>query len=354
MISNLKKFYKRKKIFITGHTGFKGRWLVATLLKLNAKVIGFSLKDEKRKDYEKFLDHKKIKNIYADVGDYKKLKKEIKKANPDIVFHLAAQPLVADSYIDPLKTFYTNFTGSVNIFEITRELKIKSVVVITSDKCYLNKEIFRGYRENDQLGGKDPYSASKASVEIAFESYLQSFFFKEKNIGIATARAGNVIGGGDWSKNRIIPDCVKTIIKKKNMIIRSPNSTRPWQHVLEPISGYLILGEKLFKSPKKFSGSWNFGPRHKETKKVIEVAKIIINKIYSKKKIKIIYKKSNFKEANLLKLNSNKANKFLKWSTKWSMLQALNKTANWYDSYVRKKNTKIVTENQIEDFFLND
>ena len=354
MTLNLKKFYKGKKIFITGHTGFKGKWLVATLLKLGSKITGFSLNDEKRKDYEKFLDFKKIKNIYADVGDYKKLRYEIKKTKPDVVFHLAAQPLVADSYTNPLKTFNTNFIGSINIFEITRELKIRSVVVITSDKCYLNKEIFRGYRESDQLGGKDPYSASKASVEIAFESYLQSFFFKEKNIGIATARAGNVIGGGDWSKNRIIPDCVKTVIENKNMIIRSPNSTRPWQHVLEPISGYLILGKKLFNTPKEFSGSWNFGPRLKETKKVIEVAKIIINKISSKKKINIIYKKGNFKEANLLKLNSNKANKFLKWSTRWSMLQALNKTAEWYDCYVKKNNTKHITESQIEDYFLND
>ena len=170
---------------------------------------------------------------------------------------------------------------------------------------------------------------------------MRSFFDEEKNIGIATARAGNVIGGGDWSKNRIIPDCVKTIIKKKKMIIRSPNSTRPWQHVLEPISGYLILARKLYNSPKKFSGSWNFGPRHKETRKVIEVAKIIINKIYSKKKIKIIFKKGKFKEANLLKLNSYKANKYLKWSTRWSMLQGLYKTAEWYDFYVRKKYKKL-------------
>ncbi len=350
-MDELANFYKNKKIFITGHTGFKGRWLTAVLLKFNAKITGYSLNDDKKKSYESFLNFKKVKNIYGDISNFKKLSHEIKIAKPQLIFHLAAQPLVSDSYLSPLNTFKTNFIGSVNIFEITRRLKIKSVVVITSDKCYLNKEILRGYKENDELGGKDPYSSSKASVELAFEAYMRSFFDKEKNIGIATARAGNVIGGGDWSKNRIIPDCVKTIIKKKKMIIRSPNSTRPWQHVLEPISGYLILARKLYNSPKKFSGSWNFGPRHKETRKVIEVAKIIINKIYSKKKIKIIFKKGKFKEANLLKLNSYKANKYLKWSTRWSMLQGLYKTAEWYDFYVRKKNTKKITEIQIRDYF---
>lgn len=350
-MKNLSKFYKNKKVFITGHTGFKGSWLTSVLLKFGAKITGFSLNDEKRKNYENFINYKKIKNIYGNVCDYKKLKNEIKKSKPHIIFHLAAQPLVAESYINPLETFNTNFIGSVNIFEISKELNIKSIVVITSDKCYLNKEILRGYREQDELGGKDPYSASKASVEIAFQSYLQSFFYKKKNTGIATARAGNVIGGGDWSKNRIIPDCIKTIKKQKNLVIRNPLSTRPWQHVLEPISGYLILAKKLYETPKKFSGSWNFGPRNKETKNVYDVANIIIKNVYAKKSIKIIYQKANFKEANLLKLNSNKANKILKWSTKWSMPQALQKTAEWYDIYLRKKNTREVTNNQIKEYF---
>ena len=350
-MKNLSKFYKNKKVFITGHTGFKGSWLTSVLLKFGAKITGFSLNDEKRKNYENFINYKKIKNIYGNVCDYKKLKNEIKKSKPHIIFHLAAQPLVAESYINPLETFNTNFIGSVNIFEISKELNIKSIVVITSDKCYLNKEILRGYKEQDELGGKDPYSASKASVEIVFQSYLQSFFYKKKNTGIATARAGNVIGGGDWSKNRIIPDCIKTIKKQKNLVIRNPLSTRPWQHVLEPISGYLILAKKLYETPKKFSGSWNFGPRNKETKNVYDVANIIIKNVYAKKSIKIIYQKANFKEANLLKLNSNKANKILKWSTKWSMPQALKKTAEWYDIYLRKKNTREVTNNQIKEYF---
>ena len=350
-MKNLSKFYKNKKVFITGHTGFKGSWLTSVLLKFGAKITGFSLNDEKRKNYENFIKYKKIKNIYGNVCDYKKLRNEIKKSKPHIIFHLAAQPLVAESYINPLETFNTNFIGSVNIFEISKELNIKSIVVITSDKCYLNKEILRGYKEQDELGGKDPYSASKASVEIVFQSYLQSFFYKKKNTGIATARAGNVIGGGDWSKNRIIPDCIKTIKKQKNLVIRNPLSTRPWQHVLEPISGYLILAKKLYETPKKFSGSWNFGPRNKETKNVYDVANIIIKNVYAKKSVKIIHQKANFKEANLLKLNSNKANKILKWSTKWSMPQALKKTAEWYDIYLRKKNTREVTNNQIKEYF---
>ena len=181
-MEKLKNFYKNKRILITGHTGFKGQWLTAVLLKFNSQITGFSLNDEKRKNYEKFLDFKKIKNIYGDVSDFTKLKREIIKAKPQIIFHLAAQPLVSDSYNSPLKTFRTNIMGSINIFEISRQLKIRATVVITSDKCYLNKEILRGYKEDDELGGKDPYSASKASVEIAYNSYLSSFFKKKPNL----------------------------------------------------------------------------------------------------------------------------------------------------------------------------
>ena len=349
---SLKSFYQNKKIFITGHTGFKGSWLVSVLLKLGAKVTGYSLNDNKRKNYENFVDYKKVKNIYGDISDFKKIKKSIEKNNPQIVFHLAAQPLVSSSYKDPLNTFKTNFMGSVNIFEIVRKSKnIKSLVMITSDKCYLNVEVLKGYREQDRLGGKDPYSASKASVEVAFQAYLNSFFSKKNNIGVATARAGNVVGGGDWSDDRIIPDCVRTVMKKKSLVIRSPLATRPWQHVLEPVSGYLVLGKKLFLNPRRFSGSWNFGPRANEVKNVKEVAKIIIRDISSEKKTKIIFKKGSFKEANLLKLNSNKAKEVLNWTTRWTMNQALRKTSQWYKHYLRKKNTRQLTNNQIDNYF---
>ena len=351
-MKNIKSFYKNKKIFVTGHTGFKGSWLVSVLLKFGAKVTGYSLNDEKRNNYENFVNHKKIKNIYGDICDFDKLKKSIKKAKPQIIFHLAAQPLVADSYTDPLNTLKTNFMGSINILEIVRKFKnIKSLVMITSDKCYLNREILRGYKENDRLGGNDPYSASKAAIEIVFQSYLNSFFLKKNKIGIGTARAGNVIGGGDWSKNRIIPDCIRTIIRKKSLVVRNPLSTRPWQHVLEPVSGYLLLGKKLFINPRKFSGSWNFGPSANEVKNVKEVAKIIISHIEKGRKTRIIFKKGSFEEANLLKLNSEKANKFLNWKTKWTMNQALKKTAVWYNFFLKKKNTKELTDKQIENYF---
>ena len=347
-MSDIEKFYKNKKVFVTGHTGFKGSWLVSVLLKYGSTVIGYSKNDSKRKNYEKFVNYKKVKNIYKDILDVKNLNLSLKKNRPDIIFHLAAQPLVSDSYNNPVDTFKTNLIGSVNVMEATRFCpQVKSLVMITSDKCYHNKEIERGYKEDDILGGDDPYSASKAAAEIAFNSFSKSFFSKNKKIGVATARAGNVIGGGDWSKDRLIPDCVRTIIKKKNLIIRNPNATRPWQHVLEPISGYLILGKKLYIKPKVYSGSWNFGPKNRETKNVQEVAKIVMKIIDKKGKLKIIFKRGSFKESTLLKLNSNKANKKLKWKTKWTVNHSIKQAAIWYDSYLNKKDMNKLTLHQI-------
>jgi len=244
--------------------------------------------------------------------------------------------------------------GSVNIMQIAREVnKLKSLVIITSDKCYLNKEIKRGYHEQDELGGKDPYSASKAATEIIFHSYANSFFDKQKKFAFATTRAGNVIGGGDWSKDRIIPDCIKSILKKKSIIMRNPKATRPWQHVLEPISGYLILAKKLTLNPTKFSGSWNFGPLGKETKKVQDIVNILLECLNLKVKTKIVIRKSSFKESNLLKLNSKKANKLLKWNTKWQMKESIMQTAFWYKKYIEKKDIKLYTNKQIKEYFKN-
>jgi len=352
-MDKINNFYKNKKVFVTGHTGFKGSWLVAVLLKLGAKVTGYSLNDEKRKNYEKFVNYKKVKNIYSNILDLKKLNSAIKKNNPHVVFHLAAQPLVAESYKNPLNTMRTNLMGSINVMEVVRNCKgIKSLVMITSDKCYLNKEISRGYKENDLLGGEDPYSASKAAVEIVFYSYLKSFFSKNKNIGVATTRAGNVIGGGDWSENRIIPDCIRAIIKRKKfIIIRKPKATRPWQHVLEPVSGYLLLGLKLSKKPKNYSGSWNFGPQSNQVKRVKEVADYIIHNMHKKNKITTVFKTSNFKEAKLLKLNCKKAINILKWKPRWHMNESLKQTVIWYNYYLNNKNTKNITDNQIETYF---
>lgn len=346
----IKKFYSNKKVFITGHTGFKGSWLVSVLQEFGSKVTGYSLNDEKKRSYEKMVDFKKVNNIYGDVANFKKLKISILKFNPDIIFHLAAQPLVSISLDKPVETFKTNLLGSVNIMEIAKNCKnLKSLVIITSDKCYMNKELRRGYKEDDLLGGEDPYSASKAAAEIAFKAYSKSFFLKNNKFGAATARAGNVIGGGDWSKNRIIPDCIRAKLQKKKLIIRNPYATRPWQHVLEPISGYLLLAKNLYTNPKKYSGSWNFGPNNTESKSVIKVAKFILSQM--KSNIKISIKKGKFKETKLLSLNCNKAKKILKWKQTWNFTKTLKQTVFWYSSFLKYKNARHITGKQIKEYF---
>ena len=347
---DLRKFYRNKKILITGHTGFKGSWLTSCLLVFGAKILGISNNDEKLIHYKKNCYHKKITNVYTDITNYEYLKKKIIEFNPEIIIHLAAQALVSESYKNPYKTFKTNVMGTLNIIEVSKKIKnLKSLLIITSDKCYLNKEIKNGYKENDQLGGDDPYSASKASAEIVFNAYAKSFFYNQNKYGYATARAGNVIGGGDWSKDRLIPDCIKSIIKKKKLIIRNPISTRPWQHVLEPISGYLLLAKLLYEKKHKYSGNWNFGPSPRETMEVKKVTKLLFNFLGIDKKI--IKTKGSFKETILLKLNSNKANKLLKWKNKWNMKKSILETAKWYNDYLNKKDIKKTVIKQIEEYF---
>ena len=353
-MNNLKKFYKGKRVFITGHTGFKGTWLSATLIEFGSNIMGYSLRDNRKNIYNKITFHDKISNVYADILDYKYLEKKILKFNPEIIFHLAAQSIVSKSYSEPLKTVRTNIDGTLNILEISKKIQnLKSLVIITSDKCYLNKEFNRGYKENDELGGDDLYSASKASAELIFNAYSKSFFNLQKKFGFAAVRAGNVIGGGDWSPNRIIPDCIRSIEKNTSLIVRNPNSTRPWQHALEPISGYLLLGKKLYENKKKFNGSWNFGPSINKSMTVKDVVRLFFKFLGYKKKI--IFKKARFKETNLLKLNSNKALKKINWKNTWNMRVSIIKTADWYLSYLKKKNLKKITSLQIREYFnLND
>ena len=347
---NLKDFYKNKRVFITGHTGFKGTWLTACLLKFGSKVMGYSKVDGRVKIYNKICYHKKVKNVYADILDYKFLRNKIVNFKPQIVFHLAAQSLVSESYKFPLNTVLTNIIGTTNILNISREIKsLCSLVIITSDKCYQNKELKRGYRESDVLGGEDLYSASKASAEIIFNAYSQSFFKNQKKYGYATVRAGNVIGGGDWSKNRIIPDCVRSIQKNKTLTIRNPKSTRPWQHVLEPISGYLLIAKKIFLNKKKYCGSWNFGPSSNETMKVKNIVELFLKSLNHR--IRIIFKKSDFKEANLLKLNSSKGLKKLNWKNNWNMRKSIIKTAEWYSYFLKKNDIREITYLQIKEYF---
>ena len=346
-MDELINFYKNKRIFITGHTGFKGIWLTSVLLSFGAKITGLSLNDKKKKLFNEYVKNKEIKSYFGNVENYSFLKDVIKKSRPQIIFHLAAQSLVIDSYKEPLKTFKTNAFGTLNLLEIVRNiLEIKSVIIVTSDKCYKNYGKIKFYKETDALGGVDPYSSSKAAAEIFADSYLKSFFLKSK-IGLATTRAGNVIGGGDWSKNRIVPDCIRSIYKKKKIIIRNPNHIRPWQHVLDPINGYLLLAMKIFFNYKKYSGSWNFGPSYKQVRSVKSIANLIIKK--SKKKIKIKVLKNKNYESYCIQLNSSKSKKQLNWKPKYNFEDSINLTYDWYSQYFINKSSIIF--DQINSFY---
>ncbi len=351
-IDKLYKFYKNKKILIIGHTGFKGSWLSISLKMMGAKIYGISLDVPTKISHFKLLKlNKLVKDYRLDIRDQKKLKDKIIKIKPDIIFHLAAQSLVKKSFSDPFETWTTNFSGSLNLFEILKNIQIKKrmgVVVITSDKCYKNLNQYKKYSETDLLGDSEPYGASKAAVEIAFKSYFLSFFKYKNNLRIATARAGNVIGGGDWSKNRIIPDLISSINKKTTLKIRYPKSTRPWQHVLEPIYGYLFLGYYLYlKKPLTNGESFNFGPNFLKNYNVIELLKAF-KRYLPKLTWKIDKKKLKVKEANLLNLNSSKVQKIIKWRNILSFSETVRMTASWYQKYLRKEDISRLTTDQIK------
>ena len=335
-IKQLEKFWSKKRVFITGHTGFKGSWLSIILTYLNSKVDGYSLKPKKNSLFNKSMISRKLKsNTYADINNLIRLKKKIKACRPEIIFHLAAQPLVIESYKEPLKTLNTNIIGTANLLDSVRNIKsIKSVVIITTDKVYKIKKDNKLYKELDQLGGFDPYSASKVGTEIVVESFIKSFF-RNSNLKnkISTARAGNVIGGGDFSENRLIPDIIYAINNKKKLRIRNPNHIRPWQHVLDPLMGYLILAEKQYSNKvDNKEHAWNFGPNKNNFKKEIDIVKYI----KSSQQFEYILTKNNinFKETEILKLNSLKAKKKLNWTSKWSLTESITKTLEW------NKNTK--------------
>lgn len=344
----LENIYKNKKVLITGHTGFKGVWLTLWLLKLKANVIGFSIDEPSKPSTFQLLKLKnRIVDIRGDVRNFEKLNKIIKKYKPEFIFHLAAQSLVIESFKKPHYTMTTNIIGSLNILELVRKHKfIKSTVIITSDKAYKNKELKRGYNENDQMFGEDPYSASKSAAENLCYSYFRSFFLKSKNI--ATARAGNVIGGGDWSKNRIIPDYYKNKLSKKKLIIRNPYSTRPWQHVLEPVGGYLLLAAKLLNGNKKLkSESFNFGPNNtSKNKTVLDIIKAIGKSNDYKFERKKIFKN---KESILLQLNCNKVNKILNWYPVLNFKETCQFVKDWYENFLKKEKSMFEFSNkQIE------
>ncbi len=349
--NRLQNFYKNKKVLITGHTGFKGSWLSLFLKELGAEVYGYALEPDKSRanlfSLAKIDD--KIKSYIADISDIKSLEKVINKTKPQIIFHLAAQSLVRDSYNNPVDNYRTNVMGTVNLLEVAKNLKsLKAVINITTDKCYENNEWYWPYRENDKLGGHDPYSASKACSEIITDSYRKSFY-TERRIGLASARAGNVIGGGDFSKDRIIPDIVESIKNKKTVILRNPKAVRPWQHVLDVLNGYLILGQKLYENPQEFSEAFNFSLMENQEINVEAIAQQFIS-VIGKGEYKIDKNKANLHEAQILKLDSSKALKKLNWKPKYKTQDAITNAALWYKSFLTSSNLDSLCQEDLNNF----
>ncbi len=333
--------YKDKTILLTGHTGFKGSWLAFWLTQMGAKVIGYSLEAPTEPNHLGLLNFDMV-SIIGDIRDQEKLDATFKKYQPEIVFHLAAQPLVRLSYDEPVETFDTNVMGTLKVFEACRKTSsVRAIVNITSDKAYENKEWIWGYRENDPMGGYDPYSASKGCAELVVNSYRNSYFNldeygKSHQVLLASCRAGNVIGGGDWALDRLMTDIMLSVSRGEKVQIRNPHATRPWQHVLEPLSGYLAIGEKLLEGKKEFAEGWNFGPENEGSitvQKVVEAVKKHWDDIdYTLEKVE-----KKLHEANLLKLDCSKANILLEWKSVWDSEMTFEKTVKWYKAFYQDK-----------------
>ena len=345
----LYNFYKNKKVLVTGATGFKGSWLSYWLHILGAKVFAIGYTPNKNKNLFYSLNlHKKININILDIRNKKKLNYYINKIKPQIVFHLAAQPLILESYKEPYKTYEVNTFGTLNILEICTKFSfVKSLICVTSDKCYESNFSTKGFKETDRLGGVDPYSGSKAAAEIIIKTYTESF--KKKKLGIASARAGNVIGGGDQSQNRLIPDIVNCLNKRKKIFIRNPDFNRPWQHVLDPLYGYLILASKLYRDPKKYSGPWNFGTEKNTVTSVIKIVKLAI-KSWGHGELMINKEKKLYEQTNL-QLNIDKSKKILKWKPKYKIQDSVKLTIEWYKKVLSKEITaEEITKKQISDY----
>jgi CDP-glucose 4,6-dehydratase len=356
MLDRLKKTYGGKKVFLTGHTGFKGAWLLKIFDLLGADVKGYALEPKTANDLYYLINGDSIcKSVIEDLRNRSHLEKELVDFEPDFVFHLAAQPLVRRSYEIPAETFEVNVLGTLNVLEALRKLDKKcSMVAITTDKVYYNNEWEYPYRENERLGGYDPYSASKACSEFVIQSYRNSFFnineFKDHKKSIAVGRAGNVIGGGDWSEDRLIPDIIKAFSKGVPVLVRNPESVRPWQHVLEPLIGYLILGSNLDINPGKFSGEYNFGPYQADTLTVLEMIKLAIDS-WGQAEFTKVNDVKIYHEAGLLKLDISKAISDLNWKPKMNARATVSNTLDWYKEFnFNKSNIDSFTTKQILDF----
>ncbi len=330
--------YKGKKVLITGHTGFKGSWLLIWLAELGAEVIGYSLEPPTDPNLFESINLKdRIIHIIGDLRDEKHLISVFEEYRPKFIFHLAAQSLVRLSYKEPKLTYETNIMGTVNVLEVVRKTKsVKVCIIVTSDKCYENKECLYSYREIDPMGGYDPYSSSKGCAELVTSAYRRSFFNpkghgKTHNVALSSVRAGNVIGGGDWGEDRIIPDCIQALSQNKTIIIRNPQSIRPWQYILEPLSGYLLLGALMYEDGAKYSSSWNFGPNDESIITVEELVKLVIKHWGCGNNT--IDTSGHPHEADLLKLDTSKARSLLGWKPIYDVYEAVKKTINWYKNF---------------------
>ncbi len=348
------KGYRSLKCFVTGHTGFKGAWLTQWLDLLGAEISAYALPPETDPNlYSETGSANNLTDVEGDLNDYLSLKTAMDMSSPEVIFHLGAQALVRRSYREPKYTFNTNVGGTVNVLEAARNCpSVKAVVIITSDKSYYNNEWHYGYRENDRLGGKDPYSASKASAEIVTDAYYKSFF-KDAGVGVATARAGNVIGGGDWAEDRIIPDAVRALTAGQPVSVRHPSAVRPWQHVLEPLSGYLLLGSRLLKNPEKYSGPWNFGPPADSAQSVASLMDQFIES-YGEGRWEDVSAQLGAQplESTMLMLAWDKAHRILNWKPRWDFTETVERTAAWYKAFYSGKDVSQLCKDELSDYML--
>lgn len=346
-------FWRGKNVFLTGHTGFKGSWLSLWLVSMGAKVSGYALAPNTAPNLFDVLAINSLieKSYIADIRDLAELQRVINEAKPDIVIHLAAQPIVRYSYANPVETFSTNVMGTVNVLESTRALdSVRATVVVTTDKCYENRDWVWGYREDEPMGGYDPYSSSKGCAELVTAAYRRSYFSSTKSINrVASARAGNVIGGGDWAEDRLVPDAIRAFEAKLPLMIRNPLARRPWQHVLVPLSGYLILAQALYEQGSAYASGWNFGPRDEDHRPVQEVVDILISAwgepaCWEKEEAEQPY------EANVLKLDCSKAQMKLGWKSNWDLVTATSKIVQWQKAYIAKEDMREVSLAQIKEY----
>lgn len=343
-------FWRNKKVFITGHTGFKGGWLTLWLNSMGAEVHGYALQPPTSPSLFDIANVKSCLETHtiADIRDLSSLKQAISDVKPEIVFHLAAQPLVRQSYDNPLETYTTNVIGTVNLFESIRQTpSVRAIVNVTTDKCYENREWIWPYREDEAMGGYDPYSSSKGCVELVTSAYRRSFF-AESGVALASARAGNVIGGGDWAQDRLIPDFLRSLDNRKSLTIRSPHAIRPWQHVLEPLSGYIQLAERLFLEGEAYATAWNFGPREEDAKPVNWIVEKLVSSTPGASWQ--IDQNPQPHEANYLKLDSSKARAILNWQSRWDLETALSKIIDWHKHWRNGEDMRAVCLAQINEY----